>query len=305
MPTLIIIRGLPGSGKSTKARAWVAEDPTLRARVNRDDLRKSLHGGVYLGRDTEVQITTAQHAAIRALLRSGICVVCDATNLPSRIVRELRRLATAAGSEFEVWDLTDTPPEICIQRDALRDRTVGPDVIGGMHRRYIAGKPHPLPITDDAAESTTTETYVPQVGAATAIMVDIDGTVALTGDRSPYPGADGEGRCGEDSPNHPVIEVVRAMHATGHEVIFCSGRTEACREQTEQWLSEHVGVQYVALHMRAIGDQRKDSVVKVELFDRNIRKQWHVVAVIDDRRQVVDAWRSIGLTVFQCAAGDF
>jgi predicted kinase len=305
MPKLIITRGLPGSGKSTKARAWVAEDPTGRARINRDDLRKSMHGGVYLGRDTEVQITTAQHAAIRALLRRGICVVCDDTNLPSRVVRELRRLATTAGSEFEVWDLTDVPPEVCIQRDALRDRTVGSDVIRGMHQRYIAGKPYPLPIADEPDDSTVAEPYVPQVGAATAIMVDIDGTVALMGDRSPYPGCDGEDRCGEDSPNRPVIDVVLALYASGHEVIFCSGRTEACREQTEQWLLKHVGVQYVALYMRAIGDQRKDSIVKTELFDQHIRKFWHVVAAIDDRRQVVDAWRSLGLTVLQVADGDF
>lgn len=39
MNTLTITRGLPGSGKSTWAKAWTAADPTCRARVNRDDLR--------------------------------------------------------------------------------------------------------------------------------------------------------------------------------------------------------------------------------------------------------------------------
>ena len=39
MITLLLTRGLPASGKTTFARAWVAESPTDRARINRDDLR--------------------------------------------------------------------------------------------------------------------------------------------------------------------------------------------------------------------------------------------------------------------------
>jgi predicted kinase len=33
MPKLVITRGLPGSGKTTHAVAWVAEDPAHRARI--------------------------------------------------------------------------------------------------------------------------------------------------------------------------------------------------------------------------------------------------------------------------------
>jgi hypothetical protein len=45
--------------------------------------------------------------------------------------------------------------------------------------------------------------------------------------------------------------------------------------------------------------------VKLEIFDREIRHKYNVVAVFDDRRQVVEAWRSLGLSVFQVAPGDF
>jgi hypothetical protein len=57
--------------------------------------------------------------------------------------------------------------------------------------------------------------------------------------------------------------------------------------------------------MRPVGDMRKDSVVKAEIFDREIRGRYHVVAVFDDRDQVVKTWRSLGLTVFQVAEGSF
>jgi hypothetical protein len=57
--------------------------------------------------------------------------------------------------------------------------------------------------------------------------------------------------------------------------------------------------------MREYGDQRKDSIVKAEIFDQEIRGRYHVVAVFDDRDQVVRMWRSLGLTVFQVAEGNF
>ena len=144
--------------------------------------------------------------------------------------------------------------------------------------------------------------YAPPEGAPTAVLVDIDGTTALMVARSPFD----ETRVHEDRPNMPVIEVVRAMHDAGHLIVFCSGRTEGCRGATEKWLREHVDVPYcAALHMRPVGDTRKDAIVKAEIFDREIRHKYRVVCVLDDRDQVVQMWRSLGLTVLQVAPGDF
>jgi predicted kinase len=303
LTTLTITRGLPGSGKTTLARRWVAEDPAHRARCNRYDFRAQLHDGVSRGQDTERHVTAAQHAAIGALLRQGVDVICDDTNLPARSVRDLRRIAVLAGGGFAVIDMTDVPLEECLRRNALRDGGARvPDLaIVDMYARYIAGRPHPLPITDEPATvSARPEPYVAPDGAPRAVMVDIDGTVALMVGRSPYD----ESRVHEDRPNTAVITAVRAMHSAGHLVLFCSGRTEACRTETENWLRHHVGIPFEALHMRAVGDARKDAVVKAEIFDRHIRGAYDVVAVFDDRNQVVEAWRAIGLTVFQVAAGN-
>lgn len=44
---------------------------------------------------------------------------------------------------------------------------------------------------------------------------------------------------------------------------------------------------------------------KLDLFNEYVRENCDVQYVFDDRQQVVDMWRSLGLTVMQVAPGDF
>ena len=304
MSKLVITRGLPGSGKTTYAEKWVLEDPHRRLRVNRDTLRMMANGANW-SPEYERVIQAIRDAAILEALKRGLDVINDDTNLPSRVVRDLRRLAKLTGSEFEVVDLTDTSLQVCIQRNAPREGTpafVPPERIIEMYRRYIAGKPYPLPIADEQVGPDSMEPYIPDLSKPQAIIVDIDGTVALKGDRSPYD----ESRVHEDRPNWPVIRAVEAMVFDGHMPIFVSGRSRACEEATRDWLARHIlGARRAPLYMRPTHDRRRDAVVKLEIFNNYIRNNYNVVAVFDDREQVVAMWRSLGLTVFQVAEGKF
>ncbi|TWH67971.1 putative kinase [Micromonospora olivasterospora] len=133
MPALVITRGLPGSGKTTYAEKWVAEDPQRRFRVNRDDLRAMGHGRRIGVRWQEDAVTTAQNAQVLALLRAGLSVIVDDTNLPDASVEQWRRLAKQAGANLVAVDLRDVPVKTCIARDAARGagggRLVGAEVI--------------------------------------------------------------------------------------------------------------------------------------------------------------------------------
>ena len=297
MTRLLITRGLPASGKTTFARKL---QPRV-VRVNRDDLRRMLHGERLYTQWAEGQVTHAQRAMVEALLRARADVIVDDTNLRTKTVRDWAELAARLGARFEVHDFTDVPLEECIRRDVSRpaDDQVGEEAIRRMHARYLAGRNLPLPIPYISEISVSS--YEPDPGLPAAVLVDIDGTVALMGDRSPY---DWD-RVGSDLPNPAVITAVRAMHAAGNAIIFCSGRDAVCRPETEAWLDLYVGVRYEALFMRPEGDGRKDAVVKREIFDREIRDSWRIVGVFDDRQQVVRMWRALGLTVFQVAEGDF
>ena len=133
-------------------------------------------------------------------------------------------------------------------------------------------------------------------------LVDIDGTLALKGERGPYDWH----RVGEDTPNEPVIEVVRALRKAGYGIVFVSGRMESCREDTVTWLNKHVfPVLGMLLMMRPDDDYRPDDVLKREIWETKLRDLFDVAGVIDDRARVVAMWRSLGLTCLQVAEGNF
>jgi hypothetical protein len=57
--------------------------------------------------------------------------------------------------------------------------------------------------------------------------------------------------------------------------------------------------------MRKEGDVRKDAIVKGEIYEKNINGKYNVLFVLDDRNQMVEMWRGLGLTCLQVADGDF
>lgn len=307
MTTLVITRGLPASGKTTWAKDWVAEDIVDRVRVNRDDLRGMIHDGEYHKHLTEAKILKARDVLIASFLRKGISVVCDDTNLPSGTVRDLLKFAASAKAEVEIKDFTDVSLTTCIHRDEKRydganpRACVGKGVIMDMHERYIKGKSYPLPVPELAPKAAlTAEPYIAKPGTPKAVLVDLDGTTALLNGRSPYD----ETKVREDKPNRQVIDLVHVLDKAGYYVVFMSGRTAGCMEATLEWLDAQ-GFGCYELYMRNVSDTRKDAVVKLELFNAHVRDIFDVRLVLDDRDQVVELWRSLGLTCLQVAPGNF
>lgn len=136
-----------------------------------------------------------------------------------------------------------------------------------------------------------------------AIICDLDGTLALMNNRGPFEWS----KVGEDDINTTINAL---LHRYKHDeevpldIILVSGRDGVCRKETEEWLDVHC-VDYDLLFMRPEGDKRKDLIVKREIFENEIKNKYNIEFVLDDRNQVVEMWRSLGLTVFQVAEGDF
>ena len=136
-----------------------------------------------------------------------------------------------------------------------------------------------------------------------AVIVDIDGTIALKGVRHQFDWT----RVHEDRPHREVIKVVTAL-SVANAVIFVSGRSDACQESTRRWIDYNVPFPHTygyKLFMRRDSDFRRDSVVKEEIYRTYVEPSYSVLCVLDDRNQTVAMWRSIGLVCLQVAPGDF
>lgn len=303
-PVVHVMTGLPASGKTTAARALQAEAEGRMRRVNLDDLRTMLdipapeRGRSYRHEQTVLAI---QDAAVRAAVTDGFDVVVDNTHLTRHIPK---RLKAAVGGlvTFVVHDFTDVPVEECLRRDAARERPVGEEIIRLLAEKHLKARKGGWRLTDEwMNDEPPVRAYVPDPALPAAVLCDIDGTLALTGDRGPYDFS----RCELDLLNTPVRHALDAFRrAGGDTVVLLSGRSEEHRPQTESWLARHE-VPYDELWMRPAGDTRRDDVVKAELFDAHVRDRYAVRMSLDDRDRVVAIWRRMGLPTWQVNYGDF
>lgn len=107
-----------------------------------------------------------------------------------------------------------------------------------------------------------------------------------------------------DEPNEWCSVLLETLISDGFHIIYVSGRPEDYREETLEWLKRH-DLNSGPLFMRLPKDYRKDAIVKEEIYRKNIEPFYDVLFCLDDRQQVVDMWREIGLVCLQCAPGDF
>lgn len=275
MPTLYMTKGLPGSGKSSRALDMMQSSTRLK-RVNKDLLREMIHGGKW-SRAREKVIVQARNDLINLFLDDGYDVISDDTNFGPHEA-QLRELAKQQGAQFQVIDLTDVPYETCVKNDLDRPKSVGEQVIKRMWLQHLCP---PL------AEPDPNLDY--------CVIVDLDGTLADISHRSPYDAS----TCEQDGVRLHVQATVEGLrHRTPNgqiaPVFAFSGRMSTYMAETWNWLHTH-GITVDGLFMRQEGDTRKDAVIKRELYETNIKGRYNVYAVVDDRPQVLRNWRELGL----------
>jgi predicted kinase len=283
---LVAMRGLPASGKSSKAKEIIKGGGEF-YRVNRDLLREMLHHNIWTGKREGVTVDAAQ-MLVANLLQQDKNVIVDDTNLGDKHIEMWKMMAQQFGAKFEIIDMMkETDVTECITRDAARTdkNPVGKAVIMNMAVQYD------------------------HLNLDKIVVCDIDGTVAdckhrlhhLQGEKKDWKGFFSE--MDKDTPRKDVYKnALNDAKAHDAQLLFVSARPEDYREVTEQWLRDNGMDSYTHLIMRRKGDKRPDTEVKFDIYKQYL-KQYDIIKVIDDRPAVIEMWREQGLEVEDVGEG--
>ena len=268
---LILMRGLPASGKSTVAKQLQKDIPDT-VRLNKDLMREMLHFGEYNWRN-EKQINQLEEFIAETLIRNGVNVIIDDTNLFQKHFDKWKALAVKCGSLFiEAKQTTDWRE--CVERDYNREKPVGEYVI---------------------------KNFAMSLGQVEGdfVICDLDGTLCDITDRRHLVNAGGGEKDWKaffenipgDKVRYEVAEHVKFLNKIGYKIVYLSGRPEEYKQQTMEWLNKY-GLDFnFTLIMRKKGDRRDDVIVKREMLNKYFPDRTKILGVIDDRPSVIRMWK--------------
>lgn len=288
MAKMIIMKGLPASGKSTIAQGRIISDGNT-VRINKDLLRKMLHYNKFSHVNEEATRSAARCLAKLFILK-GINVIIDDTNLNPGTMQSWKDLAKELNAKIEVDDLTSVSIDDCIARDAGRDESVGHCVIRNMAMRY----------------------GLKTFDKDSVVLCDLDGTIANLDHRLHFV-KPGKGHkkdwnsffmaMGDDTVIEDTRKILMKHFVAGKTIIFMSGRPEKYREITLRWLARNFLNMSYTIIMRGEGDKRPDTITKKEMFEKHFPDKSVVHAIYDDRPSVIRMWKSLGLNVIDLGHG--
>lgn len=281
---MTILRGIPGSGKSTYRKAMQQKY------VNLDELRTAFPN------HDEKYIRALQDDLICSFINSNNDFIIDNTHIYEHSYQKYVQWAKSAEYDVKVIHCRTELTE-CIRRNEMRERKVPKSVILRMAHDFGY----------DLGEEYFNLISVNQ----RAIIVDLDGTLANIDHRLYYvKDKDQKGweeffqHISNDTPNMAVYDMLQVMHQSGYAILLVSGREEKWRDATETWLKKF-HIPYTWLLMRPFGDYRDDTEIKEEIYTRYIQPYFNVSFCVDDLPSVCRKWRELGLTCFQIQDKEF
>lgn len=133
MTKLLLLIGLPGSGKTTLARHLLADCPEMQI-ISTDAIRRQLFGDEAF-QGTWLRVWREVLRQFRQALATGSTAIYDATNAQRRQRREVIASAREIGFTHITGIWVDTPVWLCLARNKRRQRQVPEEVIFRMHRQ--------------------------------------------------------------------------------------------------------------------------------------------------------------------------
>lgn len=298
---ILILIGVPGSGKSTFAKYFIRTEENW-MRLCRDDFRMMHFTYSNLSPREEGLITDMLDVSIEALLKKRCNVLIDATHCRAEYLKHyIEKFNHLADISFKVFE---TDAKELAERCDKRNKETGKYIPANVQKRYMKELEElkktfdlsPRPKVDKRVKIAEQDSSLPK-----AIICDLDGTLALMDDRNPFDASHSD----KDELNKPVANTLKALAKDGYQILLVSGREDKFREPTMRFLEIH-SIPYHQLWMRESKDYRKDSIIKTEIFNAEIKDKYFIDFVLDDRDQVVEMWRKdLKLNCFQVNYGNF
>ena len=293
---ILILIGIPGSGKSTWAKDYVKYHDDY-IRVNRDDFREMLKSAQVCENKIEDMITGLVNQTIENALMKRLNVIVDNTNLKVKYINDIiEKFKYSADIDYRVFDVS---LDKAIERDSNRDKKVGAPVINKMNKEYkiLMDSFDFQPVKKIAHRPAVKPDFTSKLPEA--VIFDIDGTLALMGRRGPFDWM----QVYKDDVNEIVVEQLQFHKSKGRKILVVTGRDEVCREVTADWLELH-GIEFDEMYMRPKDDYRKDTIIKKEIYQNEVVGKYNLLCVYDDRLQVLDMWYDQGVFTFNVNQGN-
>lgn len=298
---LYLYRGIQGSGKTTAARKFVAEDPEHRIRINNDDIRNML--GTYWVTSREDLVSDIKQKTAQYAMYKNYDIVVDNMNLNPKEVKFWEDLVKAHNNvikdndklnEYSLYEIEFKdffiPLEECIRRDAMRPNPIGEKVIRDTWKRYKHF------IQTSEVEKYVNNLVKPDPEKPWCVVVDMDSTLCFNTTKRPWYGKGSTEGMINDIPNNGVCDVVFTLQ-NNFPIILATGRDTSQEEVTKQWLLDHE-INVSEFYFRTEGDYRKGVEVKREQIE-DIMKKYNILAIFEDCEPIVQMYRDMGLTVLQ------
>lgn len=307
---VIVLKGIPGSSKSTYCKEVMAKEPGQWKRINNDSLRESFDFSEYSPENEKV-ITAARKYLLREFLKSGYNVFIDNVHASSKEhFDEVCKVVKTLNMDVEV---SEKPfyisYEEAVERDSKREgkARVGEEVIKKFWNKLNREQFQNYVPKVETFYQTTANDKIWQLlkqdeSLPKAVICDLDGTLTLFNDkRSPYDASN----CDiVDDLNPATAEAVKLYYNAGYKIIFCTGRMAKDEAPTCRFIEKHLpGIEY-QIFTRQNDDFRPDDQIKEEIFNTHIKDKYYVHAVYDDRLSVCRLWHRIGLHLFRVGDPD-
>jgi predicted kinase len=300
-PQILLLIGAPGSGKSTFAKYFIRTEENW-MRLCRDDFRMMNFNDSLLSKNEENLLSEMLDVAVEALLRKKCNVLLDSTHCRAEYLNHyIEKFNTLADISFKVFECsTEELIARCEKRQAETGRSIPAHVIkrfaDDLEKLKTTFDFAPRPLIQAPYTAKQQDPTLPK-----AIICDLDGTLALMGNRDPYDASKSD----NDHLNEAVASVLKIFSANGYHILLVSGREEIFRDPTARFL-EKFAVPCQQLWMRKVKDYRRDAIIKKEIFDAEISGKYNIEFVLDDRDQIVEMWRKdLHLHCFQVNYGNF